>query len=261
VSEARGNLTWESFGSGLLMSLLVNGVTAHPRIRMISEASMSRGYGAGFEGGVGIRNRVTGAAPPGPTSITSTRMDHVARGDDVGGGANAGKWNVRGGGHVPDEIIPRADSEGIPHRTRATDPITGTSIENFDRWAPSTQTSDKSLFPPGTTRAHVEAMGTEGLNRALTGAPGSSLTPPVPPSTNGSFTATVIGPNGHPIEIAGHYTPTGSGFEIQSVYPNSNPSAGTIPVVGGTGLGGSRTLPIPTYSHPAGTGQTDQEER
>jgi hypothetical protein len=261
LGAAQGNLTWESFGSGLLMSMLVNGVTARPRVRLASEGAMSRGYGAGFEPGVGLRSRVTGATPPGPTSMTPGRMDHVAKGDDVGGGANAGKWNVRGGGHVLDEIIPRADGDGVPHRTRTTDPVTGVSIENFDRWAPSTQTKDKSLFPRGTTRPQVEVMGTEGLNRALTGAPGTSLTPPMPNQTNGSFTATVMGPHGHPIEIAGHYAPTASGgYEVQSVYPNSDLVAATIPVAGGTGLGGSRTLPIPTYSHPAGTGQTDQEK-
>lgn len=261
ISALQGNLSWESFGTGVLMSMFVNGVTAHPRVRVTSETAMSRGYGSGFEGGIGLRNRVTGATPPGPTSVPAPKMEHIARGDDVGGGPNAGKWNVRGGGHIPGEIIPRADAEGIPHRTRATDPVTKTSIENFDRWAPSTGTSDKSLFPPGTTRAHVDAMGTEGLNRALSGAPGSSLTPPTPPSTNGTFTAVVQGPNGHPIEISGYYTPTASGgFEVQTVFPNSNPHAGTIPVVGGTGLGGSRTLPIPSYSHATDRDPEDREE-
>jgi hypothetical protein len=38
-----------------------------------------------------------------------------------------------------------------------------------------------------------------------------------------------MSPNGHPIEIAGYRPTGGGGFEIHSVYPNSNPAAGTIP--------------------------------
>lgn len=251
LSIAQGNFSWENFGSGLLMSMIVNGVTASPRVRGISEGAMSRGYGVGFEGGIGIRNRMPGAAnPPGPTSIPAGDMEHVARGDTLGPNSpNAGKWNVRGGGHIPDEIIPRADAEGVPHATRTTDPVSGVSIEDFTR--PNGANTPKSEFPPGTTRPQVEAMGTEGLNRALTGAPGSSLTPPTPPSTNGTFTATVMGPNGHPIIVQGFYHPNGvGGFEIPSVFPSTDLGAGTIPVPGGTGLGGSRNVPPPIYIHP-----------
>jgi hypothetical protein len=196
LSIAQGNFSWDNFGSGLLMSMIVNGVTASPRVRGISEGAMSRGYGAGFEGGIGVRNRLPGAAtPPGPTSIPAANLEHVARGDTLGPNSpNAGKWNVRGGGHIPDEIIPRADAEGVPHSTRTTDPVSGVSIEDFTR--PNGANTPKSEFPPGTTRAHVDAMGTEGLNRALTGAPGSSLRPPTGPNSNGAFTATVMGPRG-----------------------------------------------------------------
>jgi hypothetical protein len=203
LSMAQGNFSWDNFGSGLLMSMIVNGVTASPRVRGISEGAMSRGYGAGFEGGIGIRSRMPGAAAPsGPTSIPAGDMEHVVRGDTLGPNSpNAGKWNVRGGGHIPDEIIPRADAEGVPHSTRTTDPVSGISIEDFTR--PNGATTPKSEFPPGTTRPQVENMGTEGLNRALTGAPGSSLTPPAAPNANGRFTATVMGPNGHPIIIEG----------------------------------------------------------
>lgn len=251
LSLAQGNFTWENFGTGLLMSMLVNGVTASPRIRGISEGAMSRGYGAGFEGGIGIRDRLPGAAaPPGPTSIPAANLDHVARGDTAGPNSpNAGNWNVKGGGHIPGEIIPRADAEGVPHSTTTADPVSGVSIENFTR--PSGASTDKSLFPPGTTRAQVDVMGNEGLNRALTNAPGSSLTPPTTPNTNGRFTATVMGPNGHPIIIEGFYRPNATGgFEIQSVFPSTNLGAGTIPVPGGTGLGGSRSVPPPIYIHP-----------
>jgi hypothetical protein len=103
-------------------------------------------------------------------------------------------------------------------------------------------------------------MGTEGLNRALTGAPGSNLTPPTATNPNGRFTATVMGPNGHPIIIEGHYRPNATGgFEIQSVYPSSNLGPGTIPVPGGTGLGGSRNVPPPIYIHPPASGD-DREQ-
>lgn len=94
-------------------------------------------------------------------------------------------------------------------------------------------------------------MANEGLNRALTGAPGSSVTPPTNPGGNSHFTATVTAPNGHPIIIEGWYKPNAvGGFDIQSVYPSSNLGAGTIPVVGGTGAGGSRSVPAPIYIHP-----------
>jgi hypothetical protein len=261
LSLAQGNFSWENFGTSLLMSMLVNGVTASPRVRGISEGAMSRGYGAGFEGGINVRNRLPGAAtPPGPTSIPAGDMEHIARGDTLGPNSpNAGKWNVRGGGHIPDEIIPRADAEGIPHSTRTTDPVSGVSIEDFTR--PNGANTPKSEFPPGTTRPQVESMGTEGLNRALTGAPGSSLTPPTAPNTNGTFTATVMGPNGHPIVVKGFYCPNGAGgFEIPSVFPNTDLSAGTIPVPGGTGLGGSRNVPPPIYIHPPASND-DRERR
>jgi hypothetical protein len=237
--------------------MIVNGVTASPRVRGFSEGMMSRGYGAGFEAGIGIGNRLPSAARPGPTSIPAGDMEHIARGDTLGPNSpNAGKWNVRGGGHIPDEIIPRADTEGVP---RTTDPVSGVSIEDFTR--PNGANTPKSEFPPGTTRPQVETMGTEGLNRALTGAPDSSLTPPVPPSTNGTFTATVMGPNGRPIMIKGFYTPDGAGgYTIPSVFPNTDLGAGTIPVPGGTGLGGSRTVPSPIYIHPPAS-RDDRDRR
>ena len=60
-----------------------------------------------------------------------------------------------------------------------------------------------------------------------------------------------MGPNGHPIIIRGFYRPTATGgFEIQSVFPSTQLGAGTIPVPGGTGLGGSRSVPLPIYIHP-----------
>jgi hypothetical protein len=251
LSLAQGNFTWENFGTGLLMSMLVNGVTASPRVRGISEGAMSRGYGAGFEGGIGIRNRLPGAAtPPGPTSIPAANLEHVARGDTAGPNSpNAGNWNVKGGGHIPGEIIPRADAEGVPHSTTTSDPVNGVSIENFTR--PSGANTPKSLFPPGTTRAQVEIMGTEGLNRALTNAPGSTIVPPTAPNTNGSFTATVMGPHGQPIVIKGYYRPNAiGGFEIRSVFPSTDIGTGTVQVPGGTGLGGSRNVPPPIYIHP-----------
>ncbi|HET7503925.1 MAG TPA: hypothetical protein VFK02_23045 [Kofleriaceae bacterium] len=251
LSLAQGNFSWDNFFSGMAMSMIVNGVTMAPRVRSVSEGAMSRGYGVGFEGGINIRNRLPGAAtPPGPTSISPAQLDHVARGDTAGPNSpNAGNWNVKGGGHVPGEIIPRADAEGVPHTTTTTDPVSGVSIEQFTR--PSGATTDKSLFPPGTTRADVDVMGNQGLQRALTGAPGSSLTPPTAPNTNGRFTATVMGANGHPIIIEGFYRPNGAGgFDIQSVFPSTNLNAGTIPVPGGTGLGGSRSVPPPIYIHP-----------
>lgn len=265
LSLAQGNLTLESFGSGLLMSMVVNGVAAHPRVRLASEGAMSRGYGAGFEGGVGLRGRLGGAAPPGPASISPAQLDHVARGDSASPTSpNAGNWTVKGGGHVPGEIIPRADGEGVPHSPRANDPVTGVSIERFTR--PSGATTDKSLFPPGTTRAHVDTMASQGLGRALSGAPGSSFTPPPAPTAtnpnpNGTFRATVRAPNGHPIVIEGFYRPNGAGgFEIASVFPSTNLPAGTIPVVGGTGLGGSRTVPIPGYAYPHGPPVSEENE-
>ena len=60
-----------------------------------------------------------------------------------------------------------------------------------------------------------------------------------------------MGHNGHPIIVEGYYRPNAAGgFDIQSVYPKTDLGAGTIPVVGGTGLGGSRNVPAPIYIHP-----------
>ena len=56
---------------------------------------------------------------------------------------------------------------------RCCSPVNDVSIEDFTR--PNGTNTPKSEFPPGTTRPQVEAMGTEGLNRALTNAPGSIL--------------------------------------------------------------------------------------
>jgi hypothetical protein len=249
LSLAQGNFSWQNFGASLLLSMFVNGIAMHPQIRGISQGAMSRGYGAGFEGGIGLRNQLPGAPATPAASIPAGKMTHIAEGDTVGGGPLAGNWNVKGGGHIPDEIIPRADAQGTPHTNTATDPISGVSIEQFTR--PNGLTTDKSLFPPGTTRADVDAMGNAGLQRALTDAPGSSLIPPTGPNTNGQFTATVMGPNGHPIIVEGYYRPNpAGGYDIQSVYPSSDPTAGTIPVPGGTGLGGSRSVPPPIYIHP-----------
>jgi len=250
LSVAQGNFSWQNFGASFLLSMFVNGIAMHPQIRGMSQNAMSRGYGAGFEGGIGIRNQLPGAPPPPATSIPATAMNHVAQGDTAGPGSPyAGNWNVRGGGHVPGEIIPRADAQGTPHTTTTTDPVSGVSIEQFTR--PNGATTDKSLFPPSTTRADVDAMGNAGLQRALSNAPGSSFTPPTAPNSNGHFTATVMGPDGHPILIEGYYRPNpAGGFDIQSVFPSTNLAAGTIPVPGGTGLGGSRTVPPPIYIHP-----------
>jgi hypothetical protein len=177
LSLAQGNFSWQNFGTSLLLSMFMNGIAMHPQIRGISQGAMSRGYGAGFEGGIGLRNQLPGAPLTPTTSIPAGQMNHIAQGDTAGPGSPyAGNWNVRGGGHIPDEIIPRADAQGTAHTTTATDPVSGVSIEQFTR--PNASTMDKSLFPPGTTRTDVDAMGNAGLQRALTNAPGSGLTPP-----------------------------------------------------------------------------------
>jgi hypothetical protein len=66
--------------------------------------------------------------------------------------------------------------------------------------------------------------------------------------------------NGHPIIIRGFYRPNATGgFEIQSVFPGTDIGAGTIPVPGGTGLGGSRSVPPPIYIHlPASSDDREQ---
>jgi hypothetical protein len=53
--------------------------------------------------------------------------------------------------------------------------------------------------------------------------------------------------------------PTG-GYTIPSVFPNTDLGAGTIPVPGGTGLGGSRTVPSPIYIHPPAS-RDDRDRR
>ena len=60
LSALQGNLTLEGFAESLLTSILINGITAHPRIQVRTEASTARGHDAGYRGGDAIRTR-TGA--------------------------------------------------------------------------------------------------------------------------------------------------------------------------------------------------------
>lgn len=252
LNLATGNLSWETLGTGLFLSVLTNGVSAHPRVHATQQRHMSRGYGAGFDMGVGTSQR---NVPQPAVSVPADRLHHVSHGDSYGPNSpNAGKWNS-GGGHVPSDIMPRAQAEGAHTGNVARDPITGVSIEGFQK--PGGQPFQKSMFPPSMTAAHVETAGITGLQRALTGAPGTTHTPPPGPTQNGRFSATVVTPDGHPILIEGFYKPNpAGGFDIQSVFPKTDLSGGTIPVIPG-----SRSLPVtPTYSTPPDTGYGDRDD-
>lgn len=258
INLATGNFSWQNFGTSLFMSLLTNGISAHPRIQAISQSTMSRGYGAGFDAGIALNPKLSSSPiPPGNITLPADRADHVNQGDTAGPGSPlAGKWNMRGGGHNANEIIPRAQSEGMTNSTVARDPITGVAIENFQIAVPA-KSVDKSLFPPGMERGHIETAAITGVQRALSGAPGTSITPPTHPGGNYKFTATVTTPEGHPIVIEGYYRMTPLGHvEIQSVYPHADLNAGTIPVVPG-----SRDVPMTTYATPPDPSQGDRKRK
>jgi hypothetical protein len=277
MNLATGNLTWESFGTSLAMSALVNGVTAHPRVSAFSEGLTSRGFGAGYDAGAGARARITGTAGPGSQGPITSRAEHINRGDTLGPNSPYGpRWDFRGGGHNAGEFRARIAGEGggLPDyqmRTTVEDPITGVAIDEATRYrmeptpgggpprrfldpagAPVQQTSDKSLFPPSMDRPQIAAAGQRAVELAIGGAPGTQHTPPPGPNQNGSFRAIVTTPEGHPILVEGHYRrgPTGD-IEIQTVYPVSDRAAGTIPAVPG-----SRTR-VPGAATPADYGYGD----
>ncbi len=199
LNLATGNLSWENFGMSLFMSVLVNGVSAHGRVQGVQTRFTGMGHGAGFRGGRGARNRITGtgsAGSAGPIHIDST---HVHQGDTAGGGPYAGKWNMKGGGHSPGDIRARAAGDGYGNQTLATDPVTGVAIDQFSRPKldnagnpipdPATPgqnqriTRRKSLYPESMSHAQIEQGGRTALEQALAGAPNTSHTPPPAPKS------------------------------------------------------------------------------
>jgi len=259
------------------MSVLVNGVTAHPRVSAFSQGLTSRGFGAGYDAAASARARVTGVAGPGSVGPVTSRADHINRGDTAGANSPYGpRWDFRGGGHNAGEFRGRIAGEGggpTDYRTRTTveDPVTGVAIDQPTRnrmemapggagprqvvdaaGNPVVQSADKSVFPPRMDRPQIAAAGQRAVELAIGGAPGSTHTAPPGPNQNGSFRAIVTTPEGHPILVEGHYrrSPTRQ-IEIQTVYPVSDRAAGTIPVVPG-----SRTT-VPGAATPADYGYGD----
>jgi hypothetical protein len=255
INAVTGNLSWENFGTSLAMSLFLNKVTAHPRIQTIQHGFTSRGYGMGYSGARSARGGITGVGARGSAGAITTDIGHVATGDTAGPNSPyAGNWDMAGGGHIPGEIRPRANAEGITRNNVATDPITGVAIDRFQRPArnnagpmldaagnPVMQSKPpKSQFPEGMNRAQVERAGQIALEHALAGTPHTrneapSLNPNGTPK-NGKFSAIVTTPQGHPITVEGYYRPGpgGVGWEITTVYPKTDPTAGVIPAVGGS---------------------------
>ena len=282
LNAATGNLSWENFGTSLLMSAFVNGVTAHPRIQMIQHGFSSRGFGAGYGAARNIRTRVTGTGGPGSAGPVSVDASHVNRGDTAGPNSPyAGKWDMGGGGHNANEIRGRAATDGYGQATVAKDPITGVAIERFQRTqldhagnpvpdpanpgSSKAKTTSKSVFPESMRAPEIHAAGKTALEQAIAGAPNTTHTAPsVGPggnAINGKFSAIVMTPEGHPIMVEGYYAPApGGGWEIKTVYPTTNlPTAttpGSIPAVPG-----SRISVPGTVVTPPDTTYGDREER
>jgi hypothetical protein len=256
INAATGNLTWDNFATGLVMSAFLNGVTMHPRVQAFQHGMSSLGYGGGFDAAAGVRSRVTGAGGPGSAGVVSIDAGHVNVGDTAKPTSPyRGTWDMAGGGHNPNEIRPRAAAEGIGHSTLASDPVTGVAIDKFNRpaldgagntipdaAAPGgikVKSTNKSLFPESMGRPEIEAAGQTALERAIAGTPETTHTPPGtnPNGTvkNGKFSAIVTTPDGHPIRVEGYYASApGGGLEIKTVYPASDVGAGRITPVPGS---------------------------
>lgn len=278
INLVTGNFSWQNFGVSLLMSVFMNGVTAHPRVQGIQEGFSSRGFGTGYEIGSSARDAYTGTGGRGSAGPLTIDATHVNVGDTAGAASPyAGTWSG-GGGHNPSEIGPRAAGEGFTHTMVTEDPITGVSIDKYQRpmldsagnpvidpatGAPKVKTIDKSTFPDSMGRPEIESAGQRALEQALAGAPNTSVTPPgTGPSgkpVNGTFEAIVITPDGHPIPGEGFYAPApGGGYEIKSVFPAGNPKAGVIDIAPGSRIvvpGGVVTPPDYGY------GSEDEEAR
>jgi hypothetical protein len=273
MNAVTGNLSWENFGTSLAMSMLVNGVAAHPRVSAISEGLTSRGFGAGYDAAAGARARITGTAGPGSQGPVGIRAEHVNVGETLGANSPYGpRWDFRGGGHNAPEFRARIAGEGggpTDYRVRMTteDPVTGVAIDTATRnrmemtpggggprqvldpvGAPVVQSEAKSMFPPGMGRPEIAAAGQRAVELAVAGAPGTTHTPPPGPNQNGRFSAIVTTPEGHPILVEGHYRVVNGQIVVQTIYPSSNRAAGTIPVVPG-----SRTL-VPGAATPPSYG-------
>ena len=243
INIGTGNFTWENFGVGLLMSAFTNGISMNSRVQGWQQSNMARGYGAGYNAGQGLHGLATGNAYDGPSP--TIRSDHVNSGDSAGAGSPyEGKWNMRGGGHNADAMTTRAADDGYSQQTVATDPVNGSTIQEYTRTQldnagnpipdatnpgqNQTRTVRKSTFPDSMGTADVDAAGTQVLTNALSGAPNTTNTPPVG-NGNGSFSGTAISPDGHPIPVQGHYKMVDGVPQVETVYPQSNLNAGTFP--------------------------------
>ncbi|GAA3031928.1 hypothetical protein Aglo01_39080 [Actinokineospora globicatena] len=255
INAATGNLSWENFGTGLLMSALVNGVTAHPRVQAVQHGMTSRGYGAGFGTATSARTFATKSGGPGSAGPITVDAAHVNAGDTAGPNSPyGGTWDMKGGGHNANEIRPRAASEGITSAPVDVDPVTGVAIDKFTRPALDNagntipdanqpggikiKDTDKSLFPDTMDRPEIAAAATKALELAIAGTPQTTHTPPgTHPNgspSNGKFSAIVTTADGHPIRVEGYYRPAaGGGWEITTVYPATDLPAGkVVPVPG-----------------------------
>jgi hypothetical protein len=181
---------------------------------------------------------------------------------------------MRGGGHNANEFPARIAAEGggptdYRRTTAVEDPVTGVSIDQITRnqmggnaanpqtvldpvtGQPVQQSALKSLFPPSMDRASIQAAGQRALELASGGAPGTTYTTPPGPNQNGSFSAIVTTPDGHPIRVQGFYSLDAAGQPvIRTVYPATDiqgPTPSIPPVPGSrTNVPGAATPP--TYT-------------
>ncbi|GAA2683910.1 MULTISPECIES: hypothetical protein [Actinosynnema] len=253
INAATGNLTWEAFATGLLMSALVNGVTAHPRVQGFQHNATSRSYGAAFEATTGLSGHTTSrSGPRGPVTVDH---QHVNVGDTASPSSPyRNTWDMQGGGHNATAIRARAAREGITSTSVDVDPVTGVAVEKFSRPALNSSGNTipdatapggvqvrvrmKSLFPESMGEAEIAKLAAVALERARAGAPQTSHTAPGTNANgspmNGSFSAVVVTPDGHPIRVEGYYAQGPGGLEIKTAYPATDVANARVSPVPGS---------------------------
>lgn len=267
-SAAMGDLSWESFGVSVLMSVLTTGAASTPLGKSLQTRMMGIGYGSGYQFGQGVHGAATGQNYQG--AAPTIESQHINYGDDKSG---TNQWNMKGGGHNPDNMGLRAQQAGYGEATLATDPLTGATIKEYSRpkldnqgqpivdpvtGQPQVKTISKSQFPAGMSDSTTDALATKALTDALAGRPHSSLTPPAG-TGNGEFRALVTSPDGHPMPVKGYYSVDANGIpHIETAFPESNIMARQFSTDHVPGSYGTRPL-YATPPHGATTAGEDEE--
>lgn len=268
MSAVMGDLSWESFGTSLLLSVITNGASSTPLGQSIQTRMTGVGYGAGYRTGQNLHGVLGGSGYDGPAPTVASQ--HINEGDNKG---NSTDWNMKGGGHNPDIMSQRAQDAGYSEQTLATDPLTGATIKEYSRpkvdsqgnprvdanGDPQIKLERKSQFPPGMSAGDVDALVSQALTDALGNKPHSSHTSPAG-SASGHFQSLVTSPDGHPMPVSGYYSVDANGVpHVKTAYPVSDIQNVKMPTSHVPGSYGTKPL-YATQPHATMTGD-DQETR